>query len=192
MDVNEFLEAVQKDVGSLCEETDVKDDVIRGMLTNLGVGGSAAILEVCLEGAQNGSDLPYPVLRFHITLAKDIDKELYKDVTFALNQLNTVIASGEYPSIGNFCLYMPLGQIFMSYRMPINTDCLEGEVENVRFFLGTVYEQLDIFADMVMFIANGNELVTMDEYLRYLKTIQDFENLEERAKKLADIVDKLA
>ncbi len=184
MDILEFQNKVKEDIEKLCDNTSFDGTVIRGMLTELGVSRANAILESVMEGSRNGNARPYPVLRFHITLAKNVDPEIFERVAYNLNQLNIVVAGMEYPSLGNFCLFMPKGQIFMVYRMPVNEECLEKELENVRYYLGTLYEQLDIFADMILFIAEGKREMTMDDYLDYLSSLENIDDIEERAEKL--------
>ena len=184
MELLEFMDKLQEDIEMLGENTQRDNGVIRSMIPHLGVNDTNVIIETLVEGADNGDDLPYPVLRFHITLAKDIEPAKYRDVTYSLNELNTVIDSGEFPSFGGFRLYMPLGQIYMSYRMPINTGNLECELENARFFLGTVFEQMDLFVDMVLYIAEGNDIISIDSYIEYLKEIKDIDNIPERAERL--------
>ena len=191
MELLEFQDKLQKDIEMIGEDTVRENGVIRSMVSHLGVNDTNVILETLIEGAYNGDELPYPVLRFHITIAKDIEPENFRNVTYALNELNTVIDSGEFPSFGGFGLYMPLGQIYMSYRMPINIGNLEGELENARFFLGTVFEQMDLFADMVLYIAEGNDLASMDRYAEYLRNITDISDLEERAKKLSEYLENI-
>lgn len=184
MDILGFQEKLKEDIEKFCDNTSFDGMVIRGVLTDLGVSGTGAILECVMEGSKNGTAKPYPVLRFHITLAKNIEPEIFEKVTYNLNQLNTVVAGMDYPSLGNFCLYMPKGQIFMVYRMPVNEECLDKELENARYYLGTIYEQLDLFADMILYIAEGKSDMTMDDYLDYLSSLEDIYDIDERAEKL--------
>lgn len=189
--ITEFFDALKQDMDMMGEDTETSGGVIRTMLTGLGVNGTNAIMEALVEAEENGDDLPYPVIRFHITLAKDIDQVNFRNVTYTLNQLNNVIASGEYPSFGNFALYMPLGQIFLTYRMPINIGALDADYENVRFFLATVFDQLDIFADMILYISEGYNELTVEQYMEYLKSVEDWNNLQERADRLSKLIEGL-
>ncbi len=186
--IDDFFNQLKSDIEALGTETQFRDGVIRTLISNLGVNEAAAILEADIESIKNGNAAPYRVVRFHITLAKDIREDLFSDVTFSLNQLNNVIAGGDYPSFGCFGLHMPLRQIFLNYSIPINTDVLEAELENVRFFLGTVYEQLDVFIDLVLFIAEGHKGINFEEYLHYLEKIRDVKDIEERVKLLSEYV----
>ena len=179
------------DIGMLGDGAGYKDGVIRTMLPALGVNRAGAILEAVIEGAANGGLAPYPVVHFHITLARDIEQARFSDVLFSLNELNTAISGAGFPSFGNFALYMPYGQIYLSYRMPINAEALDAELENVRFFLGTLYNQLDVFSDMVLFIAQGNRKMTIERFMEYVADIKHLDDISERAEKLTKVLEKL-
>ena len=71
-----------------------------------------------------------------------------------LNDLNTAISAGAFPSFGCFGYYAPLKQVYLSYRMPVNPDVLNEEYENIRYYLATLYEQLDLFADYIIFLCS--------------------------------------
>lgn len=182
---------IKEDLEMLCGESEIEDGVHRAMAYDLGVSRAAAIIEAAIEGLPNGDDAPYPVVHFSITLAKDIAAEHFAAVAGVLNDLNVVIQSGDYPSFGNFCLYKPLNQVFYGYRIPVNTAAIEAERENLRFFLATVFEQLDMFVDLILFVSDGKETLTIDKYMEYIKKIDDFNNIDERIEQVNEMLEKL-
>ncbi len=190
-EIDEFLMRLKSDIEALCGECRYEKGVMRAMVHNLGVSNSSAILEVVFEGLDNGNDLPYPALYFHFTLAKDIEAENYGKVAALLCELNTAITLGDFKSFGSFGLYQPLGQIYYSYRMPINAGALLAETENVRYFLATTVDNLEIFNDLVLYVSDGREEMTLDKYLEYLKKTEDLNTIEERANAFIAFVDEL-
>lgn len=195
MDYSEWVNTVNswitEDLNMLCGESKVEDGLHRAFAYDLGVSQAAAIVEAAVEGLPNGDDDPYPVVHFNFTLAKDIDPEHFGAVAEVINDLNVVIASGDYPSFGNFCLYKPLKQVFYGYRIPINPEATEAERENLRFFLASVFEQLDMFVDLILFVSDGRTKITIEDYMDYLKKIDDFNNLDERIDEINRMLDQL-
>ncbi len=153
--------------------------VLRSMPEHLGVLDSSAIFEVAFETGIN-PEVPYPVLHFHTTLAQKIDEDFVPGVLAGLNDLNTVINAGAYPAFGCFGYYAPLGQIYLSYRMPVNPDGLDADFDNALYYLGALYEQLDLFADYILFLSNDPDRMTFDDYMEYLDSIADLNDLEAR------------
>ena len=184
----QIMDEIKADLEMLCGEFEENNGVLRTMTENLGAQGGSAVLEAAIEGLPNGEDLPYPAVHFNFTLAKDVEPEHFGTVADVLNDVNVVLSTGEYPSFGNFCLYKPLKQIYYGYRMPINIDHIEGEIENIRFFLATVFEQLDVFSDLILYAADGNAALTLDNYMDYLKTVSDFNDITDRLSKLEEIL----
>lgn len=182
---------IKEDMEMICGECTENEGVLRAIAENLGVSGAAAVVEAAIEGMSNGDDNPYPVVHFNLTLARDIEPEYFGGIAQILNDINVVIQSGGYPSFGSFCLYKPLSQIFYGYRLPINVGSLETERENIRFFLATVFDQLDIFIDLVLFACQGNVNLTIEEYLDYLKKVDDLNNIDERIRALQAKLEEL-
>ena len=185
--------AIKEDLQQLCGEDECveKDGIIRVLVSSFGVTGSGAIIEAAVEALPNGDALQYPVVHFNFTLAKDIDPEYFGNVAGLLNDLNVIFQVGEFPSFGTFCLYKPLKQIVYGYRMPINVDAFEAERENIRFFLATVFDQLDIFVDLIQLVAQGIEELTAELFITYLEGMKNLYDLQERLevieKMLADL-----
>ena len=190
-ETEKFLQQIRSDIESLCGECSYENGIMRAMVNNLGVSGSSAILEVVMQGMENGEDLPYPALYFHFTLAKEIEKENFSRVSSLLCELNTAITLGDFKSFGSFGLYHPLGQIYYSYRIPINVGALDKELENVRFFLATSFDQLDIFDDLVLYVADGRDELTLDKYMDFLKRLDNISNFEERTAAFIKLVDEI-
>ena len=187
----ELKNTIKEVLESLCEECEEDGGVLRALGDHFGVNDSSIIIEAAIEAMENGEDYPYPVVHFNFTMAKDIEPENYGAVAQLLNDLNVVFQTGEYPSFGNFCLYKPLGQIFYGYRMPINIGASEGEQENIKFFIATVFDQLDLFVDLVLYVAQGDVELTLEDYLAYLKGINDLYDLREKADKLAEMLNEI-
>ncbi len=165
--------------------------VIRSQVKNLGVTGVDAIFDVVMEyGFDPG--MPYPVLHFLVTLAKDIEDSDAGRISIALNELNQVIAVGDYPGFGSFCYYPDLHQIFLNYRLPINPNVPEEETVNIRYYIATLYQQLDIFADFIMFICDTHgTTMELEDYLDYLQSVSDIDDLEARSKALSEYLERL-
>ncbi len=187
----ELQNTIKEILESLCEECQEEGGVIRGMAEHFGVNDSAIIVEAAIEAMDNGEDYPYPVVHFNFTMAKEIEPEHFGKIAELLNDLNVVFQTGDFPSFGNFCLYKPYGQVFYGYKMPINIGALEGEQENIKFFFATVFDQLDLFVDLVLYVAQGDVELTLEDYLAYLKGLKDLYDLQERADKLEEMLREL-
>ncbi len=184
-----IMDGVKEMMGELFSEPVDKNGVLRSRAEHIGVTDITAIVEAVLEGGMN-EDMPYPVLHFHVTLASNIPAEYEDKLTGSLNVLNNVINVGEFPSFGNFSYYPELSQIYLSYRLPVNPDVPEGELVNIRYYFGILYEELDSFADYIMFLCNNEgESPGLDAYLSYLKEIEDWDDLQERARLLKSSID---
>ncbi len=160
-----------------CEET---DDTYRATVTHLGVMGSDAVVEVALEQGVS-EEVLYGVLHFVTTLADEIPEEALADVIIAMNALNNLISAGAFPSFGNFCYYEPLNQIYLSYRMPVNLLRIDAEYDNIRYYLGCLYEQLDLLKDYIVFTVNTPGGMTIQDYMDYLDEVSDLDDIEERS-----------
>jgi len=181
--IEEFMDSLEKSIEELFGETHIKSGVIRSLPGNLGVTAANVIFEAAMEEGFNPEN-PYPVLHFHVTLAKDIEDSIVSKVLEGLNELNTTISAGSFPGFGCFGYYPPLRQVYLSYRMPINPDALDKDFDNVLYYLGTLYEQLDIFVDFVLFLCDDPEKISLKDYMNYLDSIADLNNMEERINEL--------
>lgn len=187
----ELKNTIKEILENLCEECTEDGGVLRALAEHFGVNDSSVIIEAAIEAMENGEDYPYPVVHFNFTMAKDIEPESYGKIAELLNDINVVFQTGEYPSFGNFCLYKPLGQIFYGYKMPINIGALEGEQENIKFFIATVLDQLDLFVDLVLYVAQGDVNLTLEDYLNYLNGLNDLYDLQEKAEKLEEMIKEI-
>lgn len=179
-----IMDGVKEMMGELFSPPTEKNGVYRSFAEHIGVTDITAIVETVLEGGVN-EDMPYPILYFHVTLASNIPEEYEDKLTKSLNVLNNVISVGDFPFFGAFSYYPRLSQIYLSYRLPVNPDNPEGELTNLRYYFGVLYEELDSFADYIMFLCNNEgESPDIDSYLSYLKEIEDWDDLKERAKLL--------
>jgi hypothetical protein len=151
----------------------------RSIIDHLGVVDGSAIFEVLLTGGMN-PEAPYGVLHFHITLAENIPDESLANLLISLNSLNHVISAGAFPGFGNFCYYEPLKQVYMSYRMPVNLNQIEAEYDNIRYYLGVIYEQLDILLDFIMFAIMDPGGMTIGDYMEYMDSVADLNDLRDR------------
>lgn len=175
-----IMDGTREMMEELFEGVDDKDGVLRSMAEHLGVTDANAIVEALLEGGMN-EEMPYPVLHFHITLAHNVPDESADAICRSLNDLNNVVSVGEFPCFGHFAYYPKLKQIYLTYRLPVNPGDPEDELVNIRYYLGVLCEQLDIFADFIMMLCDtGGEILSMEEYIDYLSDIQDLDDLEER------------
>ncbi len=161
--------------------------VLRSMADHLGVSDTGVIFEAAIEPGFS-IDEPYPLLHFHTTLAQKIDEKLVPGILRGLNDLNTVISAGAFPSFGCFGYYPPLRQIYLSYRMPVNPKALEAEFENAQFYLGSLYEQLELFADYILFLCEDPDRMTLEDYMDYLDSVADFNSLDARIDGLVELV----
>ena len=189
------IEQFQKDIKGSMEELfgncrEYKD-VLRSVPEHLGVMDASAIFEVALEAGLN-PDAPYPILHFHTTLAQNIDDSILPGILMGLNDLNTTISAGAFPAFGCFGYYGPLKQIYLSYRMPANPDALDAELENARFYLGSLYEQLDLFTDYILFLCDDPNKMSLQDYMDYLDSIADLNDLEARLDDLEKRIDSIS
>lgn len=188
--IEEFMESLQKCMQDLFGETHIKSGVIRCIPGDLGATSANVICEAAIEEGFNPEN-PYPVLHFHVTLAKDIEDSLVPKVLEGLNDLNTAISAGSFPGFGCFGFYPPLRQAYLSYRMPINPDALDKDFDNALYYLGSLYEQLDIFVDFVLFLCNDPEQISLKDYMDYLDSIADLNNMEERINELDKLFEEI-
>ena len=153
---------------------------LRSVAEHLGVTDANAIVEAVLTPGID-KELPYPVLQLHVTLAHNVPDEAVQGMVSSLNDLNNVMAVGEYPAFGSFVYHPGLKQVYLTYRMPVSPEAPEEDLVNIKYYFGVLYEQLDLFADYIMFLCdNGGRMVPMEEYVDYLGQIQDMNDMEER------------
>ncbi len=189
--LNRIMKGVKEMMNELFDGVTEKDGVYRSMAEHLGVTDVSAVVEVALEGGVN-EDIAYPILHFLVTVAGNIPEEYENKLTYSLNVLNNVIAVGEFPSFGNFCYYPALHQIYLNYRLPVSPGSPDGEIDNIRYYFGVLYEELDAFVDYIMFLCdNEGESPDLDAYLKYLKEIDDWNDIEARARNLSALFDDL-
>lgn len=187
--IKELSKALTEMFNELFGECFEQDGVLRARANNLGVVNGQAIVEVMLEGGLR-EEAPYGVLHFHTTLAENIPEEALADLLISLNGLNHVINAGAFPGFGSFCYYEPLEQVYLSYRMPVNLLQIEAEYDNIRYYLGMLYEQLDMFEDFIMFAINNPGGMTISDYMGYLDEVSDINDVEARLRGLEDIFDE--
>ena len=150
------------------------------MIEHIGVLDTNAILEMVLEGGIR-EEVPFPSLQFHLTLVQNIEADVEANMLISLNSLNHVIAAGAFPSFGNFVYYMPLRQVYLSYRMPVNPEDFDAAITDMRYILGVLYEQLDLFMDFILYAANSPDGVSIDDYMDYLDEVADLDDIIARS-----------
>ena len=153
--------------------------VLRCVARNMGVVNIQVVVDVAMEGGLN-ERAPYGLLHFHTTMAENIPDEVLPDLLISLNGLNHVINAGAMPGFGCFCYYEPLKQVYLSYRMPVNLNNIEAEYDNIRYYLACLYDQMDIFADFLMFTIVNPGGMTISDYMDYLDNVSDLNELTER------------
>ena len=161
------------------------------MAEHMGVVNGNAVVEVSLEGGIR-EEAPYGVLHFHTTLAENIPENAVADLLISLNGLNHVINAGAYPAFGSFVYYHPLSQVYLSYRMPVNLNNIEAEYDNIRYYLGVLYDQLDLLMDFIMFTIANPGAMTIGDYMEYLDEVSDLDDLEERFHALEGVMRDMA
>ncbi len=189
-DLDEFMKAVEgsmKELFGNCQEDDL---ILRSVAEHMGVVDSTVIVEAVLESGLNPEEAPYPVLHFHSTLAQNIEEDNLRDILYSVSELNDVINVGGFPAFGCFSYFPPLRQIYLSYRMPVNMQALDAELINVRYYLGTLYEQLDIFTDFIIFICDIPGRLTIKDYMEYLDIVSDIADMEEKTKELEKLINE--
>ncbi len=167
------------------------EGVIRARVEHMGVTDSTAIVDAVLEPGLR-QEAPYGVLHFVVTLAENIPDESLADLLISLNGLNHVVGAGSYPGFGSFCYYEPLNQVYLNYRMPVNLMQLEGEFDNIRYYLGTLYDQLDIFTDFIMFTLANPGSMDISDYMQYLDDVSDLNDMEGRVEVFREEFERLA
>ena len=189
--VKELSKTLQEMMTELFGGVAEEDGVLRSVAEHMGVVNADVMVEVALEGGIR-EEAPYGVLHFHTTLAENIPEEALADLLISLNGLNHVINAGAYPAFGSFVYYDPLAQVYLSYRMPVNLNQIEAEYDNIRFYLGVLYDQLDLLVDFIMFSITNPGGMTIGDYMEYLDEVSDLDDLEERFKALEDSIRETA
>lgn len=187
--VQEFEDKLMEQMETLFGGCSRYKGLLRSVPEHLGVSDTGVIFEAAMEAGLS-PDVPYPVLHFHATLAQRIEEKHVPGILAGLNDLNTVISAGAFPSFGCFGYYAPLRQVYLSYRMPVNLKAFDADFENACFYLDSLYEQLDIFADFILFLCDDPDRMTLDDYMGYLDGIADINNMEERIKRLDRMVSR--
>ncbi len=186
--IKKIMDGVREMMNELFDGVREENGILRSFAEHIGVMDINAVVETLLEGGMN-KDFPYPVLHFHITLASDIPSEQDEKLAVSLNILNNVISVGEFPSFGCFAYYPDLGQVYLTYRLPVNPDDPEGELVNIRYYFAVLYEELDMFADYIMFIINNDGTAPdIMSYLDYLKGIAEWDDIEKRSEELSKLI----
>ena len=144
-----------------------RNGILRSMAGHLGVTDTDAIVDVLLESGFD-DEAPYPVLHFMVTLAKDIADKDAGRISIALNELNHIIAVGDYPSFGAFSYYPKLHQIFLSYRLPVNPEVPEEEIINDE-----VHQRLMQYIDELPSLYKDVMIKYMIEELEYEEIAQE-------------------
>lgn len=189
--INELSTTLKEMMNELFGECLENDGVLRAHAEHMGVTDSTAIVDVMLEGGLR-EEAPYGVLHFHTTFAENIPEESLADLLISLNGLNHVVSAGAFPGFGTFAYYDPLQQVYLSYRMPVNLNQIEAEYDNIRYYLGCLYDQMDIFMDFVMFsIANPGGMSIVD-YMDYLDEVSDINDIEARLKAFEEEFETIA
>ena len=186
-----IMQGIRQMMDELFDGVADNDGIYRSFAEHLGVTDAGAVVEVLLEGGLN-DEVTYPIIHFFITLASNVPKGIEKELCHSLNVLNNIISVGEFPSFGCFCYYPALDQIFLSYRLPVHPEAPERELDNIRYYLGVLYEELDAFIDYIMYLCDNKGMSPdPDSYVEYLKNISDWDDIAERAKTLSVIFDDM-
>lgn len=189
-DINDFISGVKASLEELYGNCKVMGDVLRSEIDDIGVTGVSGMMEVILENGFTDEN-PYPVLHFHITLVADVPQEVVPQLLISLNSLNYVISTGAYPSFGGFVYLPEFEQVYMGYRMPINVDQLDGELNNVRYYLATITNQLDIFEDFLFYFMESPEILSATDFMNYIESVNDANEIADKADLLEEKINKL-
>lgn len=179
--VKQLSTTLQEMMTELFGECIENDGVLRSRIEHMGVVDATVILDVMLEGGLR-EEAPYGILHFHTTMAENIPDEALADLLISLNGLNHVVSAGAFPGFGTFAYYEPLSQVYLSYRMPVNLNQIEAEYDNIRYYLGSLYDQLDLLEDFIMFAIANPGGMNISDYMDYLDEVSDMDDMEERLK----------
>lgn len=187
--LNNIMKSLKEMMGELFDGVEEQGGVYRSHADHIGVTDISVIVEAVLEGGVN-EEAPYPIIHFHTTIAANIPEEYADELNLSLGVLNNVISVGEFPSFGCFCYYPRLRQIYLTYRMPVNPEAPDAEIVNIQYYLGVLYDELDAFGDYIMFLCdNEGRSPGIEEYLKYLKEIDDWNDIAARAEELEKILE---
>lgn len=189
-DISEFMASLKDSMEGLFGNCKENDGVLRSMAEDIGATETAVVIEAVMEKGLNEEDTFF-ILHFHITLAQNIREESVPGILEGLNELNNAISVGSYPFFGHFGFFPPLSQIFLSCRMAVNPGNLDIEFENAVYYLSSLNDKLDVFADFILFLCEDPEKVSFDAYLDYLEKVMDTEHPEIRLKNLEKQLDEL-
>ncbi len=175
--IEEFEEVLFGDMEKVFGNCARFEGILRSFPEHLGVSDTTVLCEAAFETGI-GPDPAFPVLHFHVTLAQKIPESFVPGVVMGLNDLNTAISAGGFPAFGCFGYYPPLKQIYLSYRIPINEKALDEELVNVRIYLGSLRDQLDLFSDYILFLCESPDTITLEAYMDYLDSVSDRNELK--------------
>ena len=183
-----ILDGLKEFMNELFDGVEEKGEIYRSIAEHLGVTDVSAIVEAVLEAGVD-ERAPYPIIHFHTTIASNIPDEYGDALGVSLNVLNNVISVGAFPSFGCFCYYPRLKQIYLTYRMPVNPEDPDNTLVNIQYYLGVLYDELDAFADYIMFLCDNKGVSPgIEEYIAYLKDIADWNDIEKRAEALSEYI----
>ena len=172
MDIGEFKAEVAKCLGELFGKVEYEEGVYRTVTDEMGLTGNCAVIECIYENGLR-EEAPYPVMHFHVTVTDKIPARVVPYLRTGLDELNNAITLGAFPALGYFGFYEPFGQVYLTYRMPYSVDALEEELYNVKYFLGTLYEELDVFIDFIAFLVSRPGEMSLKKYMEYLDEVSD-------------------
>ncbi|MCR5777187.1 MAG: hypothetical protein K6G84_07210 [Lachnospiraceae bacterium] len=178
MDIEGFRSEVFESMSQLFGEGKNEDNIYRIVTDPFGISEGSAIIECVFENGLR-ADAPYPVIHFHVTLTDHVPARVVPYLRTGLDELNNAIAVGAFPALGFFGFYEPFGQVYLTYRLPYSMDALEEELYNVKYFLGSLYEELDVFMDYIYFLMSNPDGMTLQDYMKHIHGMADFGTEEE-------------
>ena len=187
-EIEKLDSAIEENLRELFGSCEENSGVYRSVIEHVGVLDTNAILEIAPENGVR-DEVPYPSLQFHLTLAQDVDEDVEANLLISLNSLNHVIAAGAFPSFGTFVYYMPLRQVYLSYRMPVNPDDIDAAITDMRYILAVLYEQLDLFMDFILYTVSSPEGISIDDYMDYLDEVSDLDDIITRSNLLLQMIE---
>ncbi|MCR5774705.1 MAG: hypothetical protein K6G42_06430 [Lachnospiraceae bacterium] len=190
MTISEFEKKLEEILSELFGNCTLRHDILRSVIEHLGVTDSSAIFEAAIEPGLH-PEAPRTIVHFHSTLAQSISEEQVPYVILALNDLNNVISVGAFPAFGCFAYYPPLQQVYLTYRLPVDPEAGEAELDNIRYYLGALYEQLDIFTDFILFSCDHPGVMDLEAYMEYLDMVSNLNDLNERIEVLREQAEEL-
>lgn len=151
----------------------------RFTVSDLGAVRGDAVVEMVLEAGLR-RDKPYPILCFTTTLYSDLHPAYENVILDKLNELNTAMATGLFPAFGSFGMLKSRRQIYMCYRMPVNAKKPEAAMEDIRYFLAALYDELDLLIDFVYFICEEPGASDVEQFLQYVRQAMRIDDIDSR------------